>query len=329
MRDCCDEATLQAYIDGELSPDRAVAVAAHLGACDLCDAAAREAAQQLAMFATAFGAGDGLSVPTERLRAGINARIAELQPTPIAPPIVSAPTFVERLRGFASSLTFAPRQATAFASFALAAVVLGALFYAFRPQPRAPQLNQNGSNEIATVNPPVNKQVNVIENGDAGAKATNKTITKDDESGTASNEIARDDGTRTRRGADRAAVLTVKFNLRRETRAGDAAGEVARANDEKATDAALLPVEKSYVTAIASLKSSIDGAGAQSLTPTLRAEYERNLAVVDRAIAASRASARRTPADRDAQDFLRSAYQDKLDLLHAVADQTQLASITR
>jgi hypothetical protein len=50
---------------------------------------------------------------------------------------------------------------------------------------------------------------------------------------------------------------------------------------------------------------------------------------VDQAIAASRASARRDPADKDAQEFLRSAYQDKLDLLHAVADQTQLASLTR
>jgi hypothetical protein len=327
MRDCFDEATLQAYLDGELSPDRAGAVAAHLGACELCDAAAREAAQQLAVFATALGAGDGLSVPTERLRAGIEARIAEMQPTHIAQPNVAAPTFAERLRGFASSLAFAPRQATAFASFALAAVLLGALFYAFRPRTRAPQFNQNGASEIAAVNPPVNRQVNVIENGDAGAKTTDKTITKDDESGTASNEIARGGETRTRHSADRAAALPVKFNPRRD--AGDAAVGHTRTNDEKMTDAALLPVEKSYVTAIASLKSSIDGAGAQSLTPTLRAEYERNLAVVDHAIAASRASARRTPEDKDAQDFLRSAYQDKLDLLHAVADQTQLASITR
>jgi hypothetical protein len=315
---------LQAYLDGELSPDRAVAVAAHLGACELCDAAAREAARELAMFATAFGAGDGLSVPTERLRAGIAARIAEMQPTPVAQPNVAAPTFVERLRGFASSLAFAPRQATAFAGFALAAVFLGALFYAFRPQARAPRVNQKGANEIATVNPPVNRQGNVIENGDAAAKTTDKTITKDDEGHRASNEIARGGETLTQRGTDRAAVLPVKFNPRR-----DAAVGRVRTNDEKVTDAALLPVEKSYVTAIASLKSAIDGTGAQSLTPTLRAEYERNLAVVDHAIAASRASARRTPADKDAQDFLRSAYQDKLDLLHAVADQTQLASITR
>jgi hypothetical protein len=65
------------------------------------------------------------------------------------------------------------------------------------------------------------------------------------------------------------------------------------------------------------------------MTPTLRAEYERNLAVVDHAIVASRVAARRDPADKDAQEFLRTAYQDKLDLLHAVSDQTQIASIGR
>jgi hypothetical protein len=328
MRDCFDEATLQAYIDGELPQERAAAVAAHLGACELCDAAAREAAQEFALFATAFGAGEGVTVPTERLRAGIEARIAEMQPTPTAQPVVAAPTFVERLRGFASSLAFAPRQATAFASFAVAALLLGALFYAFRTQTRAPEINQNGANEIAAVNPSTNGRGNVIENGDASAKATNKDAGSDAASNETA-ETARGDETRTNRVADRAAVLPVRFNVARAAGERDAAAGLARAKDEKAADAALLPVEKSYVTAIASLKSSIEGAGAQTMTPTLRAEYERNLAVVDRAIAASRASARRTPADKDAQDFLRSAYQDKLDLLHTVADQTQLASITR
>ncbi|HVG29537.1 MAG TPA: zf-HC2 domain-containing protein [Pyrinomonadaceae bacterium] len=326
MRDCFDEATLQAYLDGELPPARAVAVAAHLGACEACAGAAREAAQEFAMFATAFGAGEGLSVPTERLRAGVEARIAQMQPTRSAPAAAAAaPTLVERLRGFASRLAFAPRQATAFASFALAAVLLGALFYAFRPQASAPQGKQAGTPEIAAVDPPANKR-NVIENADASAQARNENAG----SAVASGEIARGAETRAPRYAARAAVVPARFKPDRTPGAGvDVAGSLAGAMSEKSADAALLPVEKSYVTAIASLKSSIEGAGAQSLPPTLRAEYERNLAVVDRAIAASRASARRTPADKDAQEFLRSAYQDKLDLLHTVADQTQLASITR
>jgi hypothetical protein len=326
MRDCFDEATLQAHLDGELPSGRAAAVAAHLGACDICAAAAREAAQEFAMFATAFGAGEGAMVPTERLRAGIEARIAATQPTPGAQPVVAAPTLIERLRGFASSLAFAPRQATAFASFALAAVLLGALFYAFRPQARAPHVDQQGASEIATGKQPETGQDSATLNKGRGVESGSKNGAGDDRA----TEIAGSGSeTRALRVNDRATVLTVKFNPSRVTVAGAASGGLAGAKGEKAADAALLPVEKSYVTAIASLKSSIEGAGAQPLTPTLRAEYERNLAVVDRAIAASRASARRTPADKDAQEFLRSAYQDKLDLLHTVADQTQLASITR
>ncbi|HEX8162468.1 MAG TPA: zf-HC2 domain-containing protein [Pyrinomonadaceae bacterium] len=323
MRDCSDDATLQAYLDGELPPARAASVAAHLAACAACAAAAREAAREFAMFATAFGAGEGLPVPTERLRAGIEARIAQMQATPVAQPAVAAPTLVERLRAFASSLAFAPQQATAFASFAVAAALLGALFYAFRPQTRAPRLNQNAAREIASVNSQADGRGGVIDNGPAGAKTTNK----DAAVGTAPGAAGRGSEGRT----NRASALPVRFNSRRGSGAGDAAaaGVPARAEGEAAADAALLPVEKSYVTAIASLKSSIEGGGAQSLTPTLRAEYERNLALVDRAIAASRASARRAPADKDAQDFLRAAYQDKLDLLHTVSDQTQLASITR
>jgi hypothetical protein len=62
------------------------------------------------------------------------------------------------------------------------------------------------------------------------------------------------------------------------------------------------------------------------MTPTLRAEYERNLAVVNQAIMSSRVAARRNPQDTDAKEFLRAAYQNKVELLSAIADQTQLAS---
>jgi hypothetical protein len=84
--------------------------------------------------------------------------------------------------------------------------------------------------------------------------------------------------------------------------------------------------EKTYLNSIASLTSAIEAQGAETMTPTLRAEYARNLAVVNQAIVASRVAARRNPQDTDAKEFLRAAYQNKVELLSAVADQTQLAS---
>ena len=88
----------------------------------------------------------------------------------------------------------------------------------------------------------------------------------------------------------------------------------------------MLADEKTYLNSIASLSSAIEAQGAEGMTPTLRAEYERNLAVVNQAIVSSRVAARRNPQDTDAKEFLRSAYQNKVELLSAVADQAQIAS---
>jgi hypothetical protein len=88
----------------------------------------------------------------------------------------------------------------------------------------------------------------------------------------------------------------------------------------------VLADEKTYLSSIASLTSAIEAQGAEGMTPTLRAEYERNLAVVNQAIVSSRVAARRNPQDPDAKEFLRAAYQNKVELLSAVADHTQLAS---
>jgi hypothetical protein len=91
----------------------------------------------------------------------------------------------------------------------------------------------------------------------------------------------------------------------------------------------LLPVERLYAREIAALKTSIERQKLQTLSPTLRAEYERNVAVVDEAIASTRAAVKSNPADKDAQEFLRAAYQGKLDLLSALAGKSELAAVAR
>jgi anti-sigma factor RsiW len=321
MRACFDEGTLQAYLDGELGVARAGEVAAHLSACETCAAFAHEATDHFALLSDALSVGETLSVPTEHLRARLDASIAELQPTRAASPNTSK-SFVERLRAFASSLptqlAFAPRGATAFASLLVAAVLIATIFYVLRPQTRAPQGGQSGAAKIAKVKPPVNEGVEDHKGSSSSAEIKQ-----------AANGNEPDVKDSAPRRVLREKVGSAGFNGARYTRVGSERGVLSRAANDDASEAALLPVEKSYASAIASLKSSIDQQKAQSMTPTLRAEYERNLAVVDRAIGASRAAARRDPADKDAQEFLRAAYQDKLELLRTVADQTQIASIGR
>jgi hypothetical protein len=85
----------------------------------------------------------------------------------------------------------------------------------------------------------------------------------------------------------------------------------------KAAPIKLLPGERSYLQTIAKLDSTIN---QKDMRPALQVEYQRNLAVVDRAIAATRSAAKSNPNDPDAADFMFAAYQSKVDLLNTIAD---------
>jgi len=91
----------------------------------------------------------------------------------------------------------------------------------------------------------------------------------------------------------------------------------------------LLPGEKDYQTAIASLEKTIKMGGDATLKPSVRVDYERNLAILDSAISQTRNVAARNPKDKDAVGFLMSAYQSKVELLTKVADQAQVAALGR
>lgn len=82
----------------------------------------------------------------------------------------------------------------------------------------------------------------------------------------------------------------------------------------------LLPGERSYLKTIAALDSTIRSGSNRPMRPSLQAEYERNLALVDSALAAARSAAKSNPNDPDAAEFMFSAYQSKVDLLNTVAD---------
>lgn len=82
----------------------------------------------------------------------------------------------------------------------------------------------------------------------------------------------------------------------------------------------LIPGERSYLKTIAKLDSTIRAAGNKIMRPALQVEYEKNLAVVDRAIAATRRAAKSNPNDPDAADFMFAAYDSKVNLLNTIAD---------
>jgi hypothetical protein len=94
-------------------------------------------------------------------------------------------------------------------------------------------------------------------------------------------------------------------------------------------DIKLIPGEQSYLRTIAVLGSDLKQSGEQTMTPAARAEYERNLRLVDDAIAVTRSRAKRSPHDPDAADFMFAAYQSKVDLLNTYTEQARLTRDTR
>jgi hypothetical protein len=300
---CLDDSVLQAYLDGELSHERAAEAAAHLAACDACAAALAEAEEASSLFATAFAPDESVSVPTEVLRSRIGAAVAQLE--------ASAESNQTRSQGrnfggFFASLaglfSFTPQGAAAFASL-LAVVALALVYFSAQKSEQVPAQSEN-EQQLAkavpeSVSPPVMKQT---------PEAAAPTPAASPDKGTMN--------------------VTVPVKLNKTRRAAGAGGGV-RPSATPAPKEEALPGEKAYQTAIASLEKTIKLGGDESLRPALRAEYERNLAILDSAISQTRQVAARNPKDEDAVGFLMSAYQSKVELLSKVADQAQVSALGR
>jgi len=303
MRDCIEEGILQSYVDNELPPETAERVAAHIAACQSCAEAFNEAANETAMFATAFEAEMALEVPTVRLRERIDAAITEInRPNEI----------IERkqgwsLNGWLTSLAglfkVSPQRAVGFASL-IALVAFAAIFAAI-------QLRRAASSEapltVASNEKPTKTNTPVAPDKPA---STSDVKNANGSTGNDSNNPPTKPATKPKK--------QVKPTLVPEP------GQLPK--DELATT---LPGEQNYLKAIDSLSVEIQSSGETAMKPSLRAEYERNLAIVDQAIDSTRRVARRHPKDPDAASFLYSSYQSKLDLLSAVAEQVRPSIATR
>jgi hypothetical protein len=308
MRECLDEGLIQSYADGELSLEMTEAVAMHIAACATCAAVVSEAEQETAMMAAAFAPEMSLSVPTVRLRERLDTAIAELQPT--AP--VATETEGSRLRAWLTSLfaplSFAPRQAVSFASL-LAVLAFALIFSTIWLRRSGPEY----AREARTAQP-FAVSIHEIKVQETSAPVENPKINEG--------------------GVVAVKVRTEKRGLRIQNKEGGFPivpwnNGLTATNKPAPPKDTLLPGERSYLTAIASLTTTLEASGDAALKPSLRAEYERNLAVVDQAIEVTRRAAQSNPKDEDAATFLLAAYQSKVDLLNTVADQVRLSASGR
>jgi hypothetical protein len=292
MRECVEEGILQSYFDGELSNEMMESVASHLASCLVCTQAARELESESALLSQALEAEFAMGVPTERLRHRIDAAISGLSVVrparaDVASSAGATPAFPVVRRWVQSAVdlfTLSPQRAFGYAGLA-AVILLVAIIGVIRFR----YFSVNSAHEI-------------VSNTPSPAPTASHELLRDYGSPNPSPSIDSGNG-------NTHAVYHPKRPSQRHV----------RPNEEQLVK--LLPGERSYLKTIAALDSNIKAeTDTVPMRPALQVEYERNLAIVDRAIAATRSAAKKNPNDPDAAEFMFAAYQSKVDLLNQVAD---------
>ena len=287
MTRCLDEATLQTYFDGELSGGMLESATLHLASCATCAAAAREMEEEVNLLMTALAPEFEASVPTERLRQRIDAAVLDHR-------MGAAST--HKKAGFGAFisglLSFGTQRTLGYASLVLV-LAFAAIFGLVKYRMTTPQSPQGPIAQTTTtpkVNPTANAPV---------MPAPAPTVIKPE------SVVAQ-----VQKGRQAPAYRPIKASFKPNTTSAAA---------PTPTPVKLLPGEGAYLQTIARLDSTIQ-ANKKQMRPSLQVEYERNLAVVDRAIAATRTAAKKNPNDPDTTDFMFAAYQSKVDLLNTIAD---------
>jgi hypothetical protein len=287
MKECVDEGILQSYFDGELSNEHMEGVTTHLVSCLKCATAARELESEVLMLSNALAPEFEAAVPTEHLRHRIDVAVAGLQLGNAN--IAKEPASVVQswLRSLGALFEFTPQRTFGYAALVVVvafAAIIGAIQLR---QPTAPSVDN--ANNVAKETTPTSSTPNVDTGGSAVAGITEPEVVNPP---TPVNSPIRNRPKKQRPSVSNQEVAEVK----------------------------LLPGERSYLKTIAALDSTIKSNSNKPMRPALRAEYERNLAVVNRALAATRNAAKKNPNDPDAAEFMFNAYQSKVDLLNTVAD---------
>jgi anti-sigma factor RsiW len=332
MTRCFDEAILQSYVDGELSPDMAGVIGLHLMACAQCRATVCEIEGEMKLLAAAFEMGTPVAVPSDALRARIEARIAEtMQAYTVADETANVQTENQttarkrsRLAILGASLSslfnsfgFAPQ----FVAAVLALAFVGAIsFVAWRLS------QQNLTSPPNANSPAVARNTTLVETLHSASDNGAPLVESANQNGGLENKTAANVNPPIQQFSQRNGARMAQTRGGRDGEVRIVSARYAKPEAE-AVESNLIPGEQNYLRVITALRSAIKAHGEDALSPQARIEYERNLAVVDRAILETRAAAKANPKDTSVRDFMYAAYQSKVELLSSVAEQTQSASI--
>ncbi len=296
MRDKCFEiGTIQAFLDGELTSDLSENVARHVALCDDCAILLAEAEDETAFAFSALESELNTLVPTQRLWSKINDSIEQKEKT-----------FWEKVCVFLANP----------ASIAFASVLI--IFGVFVGILNLQQSNETEKSVARVVSekqniilPVSNSQTNIaqtpqidelpeINTAETKQKKTNYQIVE--------TKFIK---------SEKSPKITKQPKSKPETQNSETNNELRMTNDG-------LSGEDSYLKTIAALTKTVDNRKDETLKPSARFAFEKDLAVIDDAIGKMQAEVKKNPKDDNAKEMLRSSYQNKIDLLNSVTEKSEL-----
>ncbi|HEY0427236.1 MAG TPA: hypothetical protein VGC76_05475 [Pyrinomonadaceae bacterium] len=297
---CFDIGTIQAFLDGELASDTLENVACHLALCDECALQLADAEEETAFAFNALEQEFNTLVPTHRLWTKINNTIER-----------------ERKSFWTPILAFFRNPAMV--TFAAFLIVFG-LFVAYL------NLANNSSPVIADV--PQNKPAAIVPI--SKPDTINQTNNQNPADAIPENKGFKDTRVAaTDRDAKNYRPTNANLNSNRpKTDAENAPNNFATPKAQPAVYQ-YLPGEESYIKTIATLEKTVDSRKDETLKPSSRIAYEKDLAIVNDAIGKMKAEVKKNPKNESAKQILLASYQSKVDLLNSVAGKTELMASLR
>ncbi len=290
MKNCFDEGTIQAFLDGELASDLLENVARHVAVCDGCALLMAEAEEESAFAFSALEQEFNTLVPTQRLWTKINDSIG-------------------RERKSVWQTVFAFFKHPTVGAFASLLVVFG-LFVAV--------LSLQKGETVKSVAEIIPDKQEVIAPIFKPELATSQTSPSDD---LESPKIA----TVKQAKKDYSIVKTVLVKKENSPKINNQPNALNSAEDKgQMTNDNFLLGEESYIKTIATLEKTVNSRKDEVLKPSSRFAFEKDLAVVNDAIQRMKAEVKKNPKNEAAKNVLRASYQNKIDLLSSVTEKTEL-----
>lgn len=298
---CFDEGTIQAFLDGELASEMLEQVARHVALCDDCAMMLAETEEESAFAFAALDDEFNALVPTERIRTNLYQAISEIEKPKVS--------FWEKITSF--SFIFSNPSITAFAGLLIVAGLF-AVIWKYNYQSVAPIA------EIAR-----NTNAEKLQPKNTASVSSNETLNEATTTPAQPQTIAQNSGRNRPRIENqdyRPKYQNAKYTFE--------SPKITRTIEPKAAamPAEMIAGEGAFIKTIDTLSKTVDVNKGVILSASARVAYEKDMAMVNDAIAKMKTEVRKNPKNEVAKEVLRNSYQNKIDLMNSVAEQSQMVA---